>query len=160
MIFSTSISIILIDNIVNIIQWWHQNLTKPSVISVYDITWFFKGQHVIDDCEQEYHVDYTILTQLARFMGPTWGPTGSYRPQMGPMLAPWTLLSGNGWLINIPIAWSAHKSGRKLSHRSVWLVCITSFSTKGVPYTPSWSSWHITEGKVSRSVYITKPNRL
>ena len=29
----------------------------------------------------------------ARFMGPTWGPPGSYRPQMGPMLAPWTLLS-------------------------------------------------------------------
>ena len=27
-------------------------------------------------------------------MGPTWGPPGSCRPQMGPMLAPWTLLSG------------------------------------------------------------------
>ena len=27
-------------------------------------------------------------------MGPTWGPHGSCRPQMGPMLAPWTLLSG------------------------------------------------------------------
>ena len=27
-------------------------------------------------------------------MGPTWGPSGSSRPQMGPMLAPWTLLSG------------------------------------------------------------------
>ena len=31
---------------------------------------------------------------LAKFMGPTWGPPGSCRPQMGPMLAPWTLLSG------------------------------------------------------------------
>ena len=28
-------------------------------------------------------------------MGPTWGPSGSCRPQMGPMLAPWALLSGN-----------------------------------------------------------------
>ena len=27
-------------------------------------------------------------------MGPTWDPPGSCRPQMGPMLAPWTLLSG------------------------------------------------------------------
>ena len=35
-----------------------------------------------------------IPIQIARFMGPTWGPTGSCRPQMGPMLAPWTLLSG------------------------------------------------------------------
>ena len=35
------------------------------------------------------------------FMGPTWGPSGSCRPQMGPMLAPWTLLSG--------IRYSMHK---------------------------------------------------
>ena len=34
-------------------------------------------------------------TQIARFMGPTWGPPGPCRPQMGPMLVPWTLLSGN-----------------------------------------------------------------
>ena len=27
-------------------------------------------------------------------MGPTWDPPGSCRPQIGPMLAPWTLLSG------------------------------------------------------------------
>ena len=33
-------------------------------------------------------------TQIAKFMGPAWGPPGSCRPQMGPMLAPWTLLSG------------------------------------------------------------------
>ena len=32
--------------------------------------------------------------QIAKFMGPTWGPPGSCRPQMGRMLAPWTLLSG------------------------------------------------------------------
>ena len=34
--------------------------------------------------------------QIARFMGPTWGPSGAYRTQVGPMLAPWTLLSGSG----------------------------------------------------------------
>ena len=32
-------------------------------------------------------------SQTAKFMGPTWGPPGPCRPQMGPMLAPWTLLS-------------------------------------------------------------------
>ena len=36
----------------------------------------------------------TIYTQIAKPMGPTWGPTGSCRPKMGPMMAPWTLLSG------------------------------------------------------------------
>ena len=33
-------------------------------------------------------------SQITKFMGPTWGPPGSCRPQMGPMLAPWPLLSG------------------------------------------------------------------
>ena len=33
-------------------------------------------------------------SQIAKFMGLTWGSPGSCRPQMGPMLAPWTLLLG------------------------------------------------------------------
>ena len=33
-------------------------------------------------------------------MRPTWGPPGSCRPQMGPMLAPWTMLLGR---------WNSHK---------------------------------------------------
>ena len=32
---------------------------------------------------------------IARFMGPTWGPSGTDRTQVGRMLAPWTLLSGS-----------------------------------------------------------------
>ena len=35
-----------------------------------------------------------IYTLIAKFMRPTWGPPGSCRPQMCPMLTPWTLLSG------------------------------------------------------------------
>ena len=35
-----------------------------------------------------------MVTQITSFMGPTWGPPGSCQPQMGPMLAPRTLLSG------------------------------------------------------------------
>ena len=35
--------------------------------------------------------------QIIKFMGPTWGPPGSCRPQIGPMLAPWTLLSGTAF---------------------------------------------------------------
>ena len=40
-------------------------------------------------------------TQIAKLMGPTWGPPGSCRPQMVPMLAPWTLLSGLGTNANL-----------------------------------------------------------
>ena len=36
-------------------------------------------------------------TQITRFIGPTGKPPGSCRPQMGPLLAPWTLLSGERW---------------------------------------------------------------
>ena len=37
------------------------------------------------------------ISQKAKFMGPTWGPPGSCWPQVGPMLPPWTLLSGLVW---------------------------------------------------------------
>ena len=40
-----------------------------------------------------YRMGYIPL--IARFMGPIWGPPGADRTQMGPMLAPWTLLSGS-----------------------------------------------------------------
>ena len=41
------------------------------------------------------HAHWRGTPQIAKFMGPTWGPPGSCQPQMGPMLAPWTLLSGS-----------------------------------------------------------------
>ena len=40
-----------------------------------------------------YH--FVAATLIARFMGPTWGPSGADRAQVGPILAPWTLLSEN-----------------------------------------------------------------
>ena len=35
-----------------------------------------------------------IYILIARLIGPTWGPPGADRTQVGPMLAQWTLLSG------------------------------------------------------------------
>ena len=37
----------------------------------------------------------SLTALIARFMGPTWGPSGADRTQVGPMLASWTLLSGS-----------------------------------------------------------------
>ena len=49
------------------------------------------------------HSQYHECSQIAKFMGPTWGHHGSCRPQMGPVLAPWTLLSGlMPWLLASP----------------------------------------------------------
>ena len=50
--------------------------------------------HVIICARLSFRLFFLIISQIARFMGPTWGPPGSCRPQMGPMLAPRTLLSG------------------------------------------------------------------
>ena len=36
----------------------------------------------------------SVHTLIARFMRPIWGPSGADRTQVGPMLAPWILLSG------------------------------------------------------------------
>ena len=46
---------------------------------------------------------------VARFKGPTWGPSGADRTQEGPMLAPWTLLSGPIPKTTLPIEISVTK---------------------------------------------------
>ena len=67
------------------INWARQCLihkTRPrDCISLYS-TW--QCQTSTAECHK----------QVSRFMGPTWGPSGADRTQVGPMLAPWTLLSG------------------------------------------------------------------
>ena len=44
---------------------------------------------------QMFHDSTTLI---ARLMGPTWGPSGADRSQVGPRLVPWTLLSGYIWV--------------------------------------------------------------
>ena len=41
----------------------------------------------------DQYTQHCALAQIAKFMGPTRGPPGSYRPQLAPMLAPRTLLT-------------------------------------------------------------------
>ena len=50
-------------------------------------------------CLVDLHIMFLCMssTLIARFMGPTWGPSGADRTQVGPMLAPWTWLSGYLW---------------------------------------------------------------
>ena len=52
------------------------------------------GLHCYWICGKQSLV-FNEATLIARFMGPTWGPSGAERTQVGPMLAPWTLLSFN-----------------------------------------------------------------
>ena len=43
---------------------------------------------------KQNNISNKVLTQIARFTGPTWDPPGSWRPPTGPMWDPWTLQSG------------------------------------------------------------------
>ena len=45
--------------------------------------------HMMTSCDISF-----LDALIARFMRPTWGPSGADRTQVGPMLVPWTLLSG------------------------------------------------------------------
>ena len=52
---------------------------------------------------------------IARFMGPTWGPSGTDRTQVGHIFAPWTLLSGALTVTNYSI-------------KSVyWILCVFQY---------------------------------
>ena len=64
---------------------WYSTLRKNSFAS-----WHGEGHDIPD----------------SKVHRPTWGPPGSCRPQMGPMLVPWILLSG------IFLMWSSSKDAR------------------------------------------------
>ena len=62
--------------------------THSIMITVYDhITLHFKYEecsvHATDILI--FFLMINVSSQIAKFMGPTWGPPGSCRPQMGPM---------------------------------------------------------------------------
>ena len=53
------------------------------------------------------------VSQIARFTGgQTWGPSGANRTQVGPMLAPWTLLSGVSFYSSCWNSFEVRRSGK------------------------------------------------
>ena len=67
-------------------QSWSQEVTRRHVSKVSQLQ---ESGFESFDC-----ICRNATSQIAKFTGPTGGPLGSGRPQMGPMLALWTLLSG------------------------------------------------------------------
>ena len=78
-------------------SWWGRMLPSVSC-TIKFIRWY--RWHVVCiiiiylELSHRYGIHLLMLTQVAKFMGLTWDPPGSCRPQMGPILVPWTLLSG------------------------------------------------------------------
>ena len=74
------------------IEWDVINYSQPRlphfttwqiIETLYQTTWYSEKQLLI----------HTLYSLIARFMRPTWGPSGADRTQVGPMLASWTWLS-------------------------------------------------------------------
>ena len=63
---------------VNVLVWWCNTMVPEQ-----------NGWQFVDNKST------CIFVNWIKFMGPTLGPCGADRTQVGPMLAPWTLLSGN-----------------------------------------------------------------
>ena len=57
------------------ITWWRQESKRQQLWYWVSLMGVFR---------------FSDRTQIAKFMRPTWGPPGSRRPQMGPILVPWT----------------------------------------------------------------------
>ena len=87
---------------------------------------------------------YGITTLIARFMGPTRGPSGADRTQVGPMLALWTLLSGYVSNIGNIMVMAA-------SYIFVILWCRVEY--KYATHWHIWVSWYVSE-KLYECIYM------
>ena len=79
-----------------LIQTNNQNVTEeicPHELVQHHGQYRHKNRKINHFCQGP--ISKFIWTLIARFMRPTWGPSGADRTQVGPMLAPWTLLSGD-----------------------------------------------------------------
>ena len=70
------------------------------------------------NCSTSYNAPFRIVTPRARFMEPTWGPPGADRTQVGPVWAPWKLLSGNGHISVLIVS---------IMPCGIWNSCIVGF---------------------------------
>ena len=86
---------------------------------------------------------------IARFMGATWGPPEADRTQMGPMLAPWTLLSGL-FLLCLCLSWGTPVSSLKLALLCIIYKCHKHWSSKAhyilISLTQILISWQLKQG--------------
>ena len=69
-------------------------------------------------------------------MGPTWGPSGADKTQVGPILAPWTLLSGvlrrfyNEARLYFAIIWKSDERNTPFTNyetRVLWVFTLNDF---------------------------------
>ena len=92
----------------------------------------------------QYPVIHIIIsTLIARFMGPSWGPSVADRTQVGPMLAPWPLLCGNG-LGRREMTPVHNNEFRSIMHQAIIIpVFVRSALLAFTPLYECWNSNHV-----------------
>ena len=98
-----------------------QPVTAPDWVMYYTVRW---GHH---DASRS-NVIYSA-SLIARFMGPTWGPPGADRTHVGPMWAPWKLLSGISLILRTPPKHVILNVG--FNHGLPWCVKYMAWGTPG-----------------------------
>ena len=87
------------------IKYVHSNLSNPLTWMIYKTRKQAINQRMLHGIFYLWTLLIVIIdidsmdaaALIARFMGPTWGPSGADRTPVGPMLVPWTLQSVVFW---------------------------------------------------------------
>ena len=87
-------------DIVGHFEWRHlvirnHEIWKKKWVTLWLVLWMLNTFKCLGNLQAQSWPSTATLIQIARFWA-TMGPPGSCRSQIGPMLAPWILLSGNG----------------------------------------------------------------
>ena len=151
-------------------MWWINSSYFAKHQKHAGMFWIFLWKSYQASFYDIYVQGLTIVTQITKFMRPTWDPSGSCRPQMGPMLAPWTFLSGNltihlsenlalnkyAWLsqkrYNIDNSLMAASYAVDGSYASTWQVCAQT-------EWESYPTWMVDLGNIYHIGYIRVTNR-
>ena len=78
----------------------------------------------------------TLPALIARFMVPTWGPSGADRTEVGLILVPWTLLSG--WLSG-GTDHTSHICSQKPENKGIYFLSTINFHHS----LWDWPSWQL-----------------
>ena len=73
-----------------LISYWNSR-TYAVTTNYKGNTLYYNHHDTINSMHFSDYREILVDTLIARFMRPTWGPSGSCRPQMDPMVAPWNL---------------------------------------------------------------------
>ena len=94
-----------------------------------------------------YTVHLWYRSLITRFMGPTWGPPGADRTQVGPVLAPWIMLSGGyrwHWFrkeMKFNLHWLMYRHFGN-ENRRCWFSCGVYHSSNKINYISFITTWY------------------